>query len=140
MIDVEMLARRLAEVERKVAELESADKSPPPKGSQSGAAKISPREFLLDREPKTDNDKTLTAAFYIEQLSGAESFDFDDIERFLGQAKEPMPRNRRDPPYQNVKKGYFREVGEREQGMHARNRWALTNKGIQRVESKFVEK
>lgn len=140
MIDVEALARRLAEVERRVAELESAGKSPQPKGTRSGDNKLSPREFLLDREPKSDNDKTLTAGFYIEQLSGAESFNFDDIERFLGQAKEPMPKNRRDPPYQNVRKGYFREVGEREQGMHARNHWALTNKGIKRVESKFLEK
>lgn len=94
----------------------------------------SPREFLLAKSPQSDNDKTLVAGYYVEVVAGKDSFDFDDVAAFLSQAKEAAPKNRRDPPYQNVRKGYFREVGKREKGMRARNRWALTNSGIKRVE------
>jgi hypothetical protein len=97
----------------------------------------SPREFLLAKVPRTDSDRTLTAGYYIEVISGKDSFNFDDVEDFYAQAKEAAPANRRDPPYQNVKKGYFREVGKRQTGMHARNRWALTNSGIARVDGGF---
>nr|WP_276977391.1 hypothetical protein [Ferrimicrobium acidiphilum] len=97
-----------------------------------------PREFLLEKSPRSDNDKTLVAGYYIEMIEKKESFDFDDIEAFYHQAKEAAPKNRRDPPYQNVKKGFFREVGKRQAGMKARNRWALTNSGIFRVEKELV--
>jgi len=133
----ESIEERIAKLERRVAALES-------RGPVSPTGKpgdySSPREFLLDRAPTTDYDKTLAAGYHIEIISGQESFDFDDIEKFYAAAKEAAPANRRDPPYQNVKKGYFREVGKRQVGMKARNRWALTNLGIQRVESGFQKK
>jgi hypothetical protein len=130
------LEGRVADLESKVRALEQlfGENAPPLKT----AAKPSPREFLLAKAPKSDNDKTLAAGYYLEIISGGESFDFDQIEAFYGQAKEAAPANRRDPPYQNVKKGYFREVGKRRVGMHARNRWALTNSGIARVEGGFA--
>ena len=96
-----------------------------------------PREFLLDKIPKGDNDTTLAAGYYLEMVAGNESFTFDDLADFYNKAKEAMPANRRDPPYQNVRRGYFREIGPREGGKTARNRWAVTNLGIARVESGF---
>lgn len=132
---------RVAKLEARVRQLETRDVRASATTAQATASdKLTPREFLLDRAPKTDNDKTLTAGYWLEILSGAESFDFDNIEQFYGAAKEAPPANRRDPPYQNVKKGYFREVGKREAGMKARNRWALTNSGIERVERGFAHK
>lgn len=128
----ESLEERVDALERRVAALES--KKIVPSKEQTGD-RMSPREFLLDRAPRSDNDKTLVAGYHIEIIGGTEAFDFDDIERFYAAAKEAAPANRRDPPYQNVKKGYFREVGKREVGMKARNRWALTNSGIKRVEN-----
>lgn len=136
-IDVD---HRLAELERRVTALEAARGASPPTPTNGPEGKPSPREFLLERAPKSDNDRTLTAGYYIEIIGGAESFNFDGIEDFFGAAKEAVPANRRDPPYQNVKKGYFREVGPREVGMKARNRWALTNLGIARVEGGFGAK
>ena len=83
------------------------------------------------------NDKVLTIGYYIEIHLGEESFDFDRLYAVLGQAKEPLPGNRRDPPFQNVRNGLFREIGARAAGKTARNRWSLTNTGIARVEAGF---
>jgi len=135
-VDIE---RRLAELEQRVAQLERPSSPKPPATSTDSQTKLSPREFLLDRGPKSDNDRTLTAVYHIEMISGQEAANFDDIEAWYHAAKEAPPANRRDPPYQLVKKGYLREVGKREVGMNARNRWALTNLGIKRVESGFKD-
>jgi hypothetical protein len=134
------LETRLADLERRVAQLEAPRAATRASSTPTPKLKPSAREFLLDRAPKTDLDKTLAAGYHIEIICGAESFDFDGIEGFYAEAKEAAPANRRDPPYQNVKKGYFREVGKRAGGMKARNRWALTNLGIARVESGFQKK
>jgi hypothetical protein len=127
---------RLADLEGRVRALESG---PPVVGRVPPAStpKQTPREFLLEKGPKSDNDKALAAGYYLELVSGEESFSAEQIEAFFGKAKESAPANRSDPPYQNVKKGYFREVGERQLGKGARNKWALTNSGIARVESGF---
>ena len=118
-----------------MSRLESGSKPP---GNRPEGDKIpNPRDFLISKSPTTDTEKTLVAGFYIEMLSGKDSFDFDDIEQFFHQAKEAVPANRRDPPYQLVEKGLFRKIGKRVLGKTARNRWALTNDGISRVESGF---
>lgn len=130
---------RLSELERRLQIIEGRLGQKAAPAPRTGATP-SPREFLLARAPKTDNDRTLVAGYHIEILSGADGFNFDDIEAFYANAKEAPPANRRDPPYQNVKRGYFREVGKRQVGMKARNRWALTNLGIERVENGFSKK
>lgn len=127
--------RRLSDLERRVALLESP--TTPKATATEPRDKPSPREFLLKLGPKTDNDKTLAAIYHIEMIGGRESADFDDIAAWYSAAKEAPPANRRDPPYQLVKKGLLREVGKRTAGMKARNRWALTNLGIKRVEERF---
>lgn len=126
---------RLGDLEIRVRALES--RAPLPSGPRTTTPHATPREFLLEKKPRTDNDKILAIGYYLEMILREESFDFDRLYAVLGQAKEPVPANRRDPPYQNVKKGFFREVGKREAGMKARNRWALTNTGIARVEAGF---
>lgn len=131
---------RLSELERRVSLLESPN---PPKPSGASAAKnptLSPREFLLQHKLKSDTDRTLAAVFYLEKFEGQDSANFDEIDSWFSAAKEAAPVNRRDPPYQLVKKGYLREVGKREVGKTARNRWAVTNLGIARVESGFKTK
>lgn len=130
---------RIAELERRVAALEASSAEPRVTPAGAAGGKTSPREFLLEHAPKSDNDKTLAAGYYIEVIGGAESFDFDDIERFYAAAKEPAPANRRDPPYQNVRRGYFIEIGKREFGKTARNRWRVSNRGHDRVKSRFTK-
>lgn len=129
------LEQRVVDLETRVLALETTRRLPPDRKSDPNSP--SPREFLMEKLPRTDTDKTLTAGFYIEMISGHASFDFDDIDRFYNEAKEASPANRRDPPYQLVEEGFFRKVGKRATGKNARNRWALTNDGIARVEHGF---
>ena len=131
----EPLEQRVAALEAGILALERRSMHEP--SAPWGKTSPSPREFLLNKAPKSDSDKTLAAGYYIEIISGKDSFNFDDIEVFYGQAKEAAPANRRDPPYQNVTSGYFRKVGKRQVGGKARNTWAMTNLGIGRVERGF---
>jgi len=128
-----------ADVERRLAALEVASRPPQAPGGRAPGKVVAPREFLLTKNPPSMNDRVLTAGYYIETVVGEESFDMDRLYAFLGQAKEALPANRRDPPYQNVKRGFFMEIGDRGRGKTARNRWSLTNAGIKRVESGFKE-
>jgi len=132
----EPLDARVAALEERVRVLELAHGEEPVRPELKNDA-VSPREFLLSKAPKGDNDTTLAAGYYLEMIAAKESFTFDDLVDFYNRAKEAMPANRRDPPYQNVRRGYFREIGARESGKSARNRWALTNLGIDRVEKGF---
>lgn len=122
-------------IEERVASLERRLEAP--SVAHKPTQTPSPREFLLTKGPKGAHDLTLAAGYYLEVITGKDSFDLEEIRSFYGQAKEASPANPRDPPFQNVKKGYFREVGKRETGQRARNRWALTNLGIKRVEDGF---
>lgn len=135
------LAAWKADVERRLAALEAAaaPTANAPTPVRAAGKAVAPREFLLSKNPPSMNDMVLTAGYYIETVAGEESFDMDGLYEFLGKAKEALPANRRDPPYQNVKRGFFMEVGDREKGNTARNRWSLTNAGLKRVESGFKE-
>lgn len=132
------IEEKIAKLEARVEAIERRLRSEAPKQLASPAK--TPREFLLEVNPTSDNDKTLTAGYYLEMILGRPSFNFDDIDEFYAQAKEAAPANRRDPPYQNVKRGYFREVGQRQVGKNARNAWALTNSGVKRVEGRFTSR
>jgi hypothetical protein len=126
------LEARVNDLERRMDRFESAGRSPAPRDA---ARPPSPREFLLSKSGATTlNDKVLLAGYYIENYEGKESFDYDDLTRFLAAAKESAPKNIRDAVFQNVKRGSFREVGERVRASTARNKWALANPGIARVE------
>jgi hypothetical protein len=131
----ESLEKRVEEVERRLLALEELGRGPP--ATTPKPAVPSPREFLQDKTPMTNNDKALAAGYYIEILTGKEFFGLNDLESFFNQAKEANPRNPSLPPFLNVKNGYFREVGEKDDGGRGKTRWALTNSGIARVEHGF---
>lgn len=124
---------RIEALERRVATIEGlkSDKEATTTNQQS------PREYLLSKNVSSALDKTLLAGYYIETVIGKASFNLDDLSAFFNTAKEQIPKNRRDAPYQLVKKGYFREVGNRVQASTARNEWSLTNSGMKRVEDNF---
>jgi len=130
------LAERVSTLERRVTALEHTGR---PRGAPTSEAdRPSPREFLMSKpNAKTLGNLGLLAGYYIEVILGKESFDLDELNEFYAAAKEPRPAAYRDIPYQNVKRGIFREVGKRVQSRTAHNRWALTNLGISRVEAGF---
>ena len=138
MIATVDLEQRLSDLERRVTALEAARAVPVVSVPKLTQQMPSPREFLLSKTGAVSlNDKIVVAAYYIEHFEGKDSFDHDDLARILLAAKERPPKNRRDVAFQNVRRGAFREVGQRAKGRTARNRWCLTNTGIEMVESNF---
>ena len=138
MIATSDLAQRVADLERRVAAIEGSRSVPLVNVPKDVGRPMSPREFLLSKTGADSlNDKIVVAAYYIENVEHKDSFDHDDLARFLVAAKERPPKNRRDVVFQNVRRGAFREVGEHSKGSNARNRWCLTNTGITMVDSNF---
>lgn len=132
------LEPRLSDLERRVTALEAARSVPVVSAPSPTQQTPSPREFLLSKTGAFSlDDKTVVAAYYIERFEGKDSFGHDDLARIFLAAKERPPRNRRDVVFQNVRRGAFREVGQRAKGRAPRNTWCLTNTGIHLVESNF---
>jgi len=131
------IVARLDDLERRVSQLEAFPRG---RGAVRPQVMQSPREFLMSHSgSKSLADLGLLAGYFIEVVTGKESFTLDDLNEFYSHAKEPRPKAYRDVPYQNVKRGAFRQVGKMVQSRHAHNKWALTNLGIARVEGGFAE-
>lgn len=138
MISTADLEQRVVRLERRVSALEESRVAPVISAPAPVERPPSPREFLISKPgAKTIKDKSVLGSYYVEQYEHKDSFDHDDIARILLAAKERPPANRRDVAYQNVRRGVWREVGERAKGRTARNRWCLTNNGIALVERDF---
>lgn len=135
------LEERVAELERRVANLEATSavrSSGLPRIDPPKEPGMSPREWLNSSGATKLVDKALAVAYYVIEMGGAAYIDYDNFYAAWGAAKEPIPKNRRDPFYQNVAKGYLQETGDRIQSSRARNRWTLTKSGKTRVEARFA--
>lgn len=136
------IEERVNALERRVEALETG-RAKPTAGREptAGADSPSPAEFLMMHpKARSKRDVALVAGYFTKAHEGRESFDHDDLARFLGGAKVPLPKNRRDLTYQNVRSGYFREVGPRVQSSKARNRWSLSPRGVTRVENYLAKR
>jgi len=129
---------RLLDIERRLAYLEAGRAAMPgqrePSRSASGTVP-SARDFLMSKHPTTLNDKVLVAGYYIEVILGETSFNLDRLYQVFDQMRESPPGNRRDPPHNNEKYGFFRPEGTKIHSRTANNRWTLTNAGRARVEA-----
>jgi hypothetical protein len=124
----ESVIRRLDELEKRVAELEKIIFSKPVLTNKI----ISLQEFLSSKKPKTESQKVLVVAYYLEKFKGLEFFNVNDIKDAFRLAKESPPSNINDVVNQNIRKGYMMRVEEEKDGLKA---WTLTNKGQKFVES-----
>ncbi len=101
-----------------------------------GKTNIAPRrtalnEFLLQKKPTNDVEKTLVIAYYLEIYKDVKVFSAADIEQGYREAREPPPSNINDKINLNIKKGYLTEVPEKKDNKKA---WSLTNSGLKSVE------
>ena len=98
--------------------------------------KISIREFILSKNPKSKMDKTLAVGYYFETYEGFTSFNVKDLENGFRRTKEKIPRNINYEVIRSIQKGYMMEAKEKKENRKA---WYLTNSGMKYVENNFEQ-
>ena len=101
--------------------------------SPSITKKISIKEFLLEKSPKSDVQKTLCIGYFLEKYEGYESFNLKDIEDGFRMSKEPVPGNINDKINKNIAQDFLMEAKEKKDSKKA---WTLTRIGETEVEAK----
>ena len=97
--------------------------------------KLSVKEFLATKKIDDNVKQTLAIAYFIECIEHISSFNTDDLKRFFGLAKIPLPRNINDKVNMNIKNGHFMEAEEKKDSKKA---WVLTATGEKYVENDLV--
>ena len=120
------LEARVIKLERLLAEKHDVLASP--------TKKLSPKEFLLNKKPSNDTQKTLAVAYYLEKNEGMNSFNVDDLARYYQLAKEPRPKNLNHKMILNIQNGHIMETREKKEKKKA---WTLTSAGEQFIENNF---
>jgi hypothetical protein len=134
-----MLDKRIAELkekveehEKRISELEELIISKP-EDIKKG---ISIREFILDKRPRNDVQKTLSIGYYLEKYENMPFFNVKDLEKGFREAKEMVPSNINDKVNLNIKKMHMMESKEKKEGLKC---WNLTNIGERFVKNDFMD-
>lgn len=132
----EDIEKKLEDLENRVAALERILVSPSSEENKKKQRPPAIREFLNEKNPKTNLDRILAIAVYHNRFidPSRDSFNVKDIEDLIPKAKLKKPANINDVINKNVIKGYFEEDGKEETG---KKKWYVTGSGISRVDSNF---
>jgi hypothetical protein len=123
-------------LEKRVTELEQRQAAPPGKPAQGDLKEMSVKEFMLQKRPSNDVEKTLAIAYFLEKFAGLASFNVDDLGKYFQLAKEATPTNLNDKVNLNIKKGHLAEAKEKKE---RRKAWIVTNSGEKFVEGGFSD-
>jgi len=130
---------RLDALEQKVSELEAKLPTNSQNVSQESSAngkKLSVKEFVLEKKPTGDVQKTLIISHYLETYENMESVNVDDLAKYFRLAKEPVPGNLNDKINMNIRKGHMTEAAKKKESKKA---WVVTNTGEQFIEKGFQD-
>lgn len=112
-----------------------ASPPPPQVPAEPSAPKVpSVRQFVLEKGPTDDVQRTLVIGYFMEKHADQKSFNAKDIEKGFVDAREKVPGNVSDKILKNVWKGMMMQVQEDKDGLKA---YVLTNSGMKLVESGF---
>ena len=111
----------LAEYEKRLQALESPSVSNAPRTKN-----LSVKEFILQKDPKGDVQKTLVIGYYLEHDKNVSPFNIKDIEAVFMEAREKLPANLSDKVSKNIRKGLIMDSPQKKDGHGS---WALTSKG-----------
>jgi hypothetical protein len=126
----EDLAARVARLEARVERIERAGGGEPASKSTSNK-RTSAKEFLLAKIVKSEVQKVLALAYYLEQQENLTSFNVPDLERVFRSAREALPKNMNDAVNKNIARGFLMEAAEKKDSKKA---WNLTSTGERFVE------
>ncbi len=96
--------------------------------------KLSIREFLIEKKPSNDVEKTLAIGYYFEKYGDVSLFNVDNLQQGYEKAKEKRPINLNDKVNLNIKKGHIAEASEKKNNKKA---WYVTNSGATFLENNF---
>jgi hypothetical protein len=105
---------------------------PPPQPAVQAPKVITIRQFMVEKGPTDDVQRSLVIGYYLEKQSGLTSFNAKDIEKGFLDAREKVPGNVADKILKNVWKGHMMQVKDDKDGLKA---YVLTNTGTKFVES-----
>lgn len=128
------IEQRLSTLEDRVAKLEAAISAPDALRRSVATKKMSAKEFLLTRTFKSEVEKTLLLAYYLERMEGMSSFNINDVVGVFQSAKEKKPSNPSDVVAKNVARGFFMEAAGKKDGKMT---WTLTSTGERYVEDEL---
>jgi hypothetical protein len=127
----EELATRVTQLEERMDRLERANGAavlgPPRQGR-----KLSAKEFLMTKPAKSELQKVVALAHYLEHHEGLESFNVADLETVFRSAREKPPKNMNDAVNKNVSRGFLMEAREKKSSKKA---WQLTSTGERFVDN-----
>jgi len=129
--------QRIDEIEARVKQIEerlalTAAKQPSTVAIQTKP--LSLQEFLIEKKPTGDVQKTLAIGYFLEIHEKIGAFNVADLLRGFERAKEKKPLNLNDKVNMAIRNAYFDEVVEKKDNKKA---WQLTNKGIAFVDNSF---
>ncbi|MDO8451261.1 MAG: hypothetical protein Q7S76_00140 [bacterium] len=130
------IEQRLSELEARVAKLEVSGEGAQDAGtgSQSFRKKMSAKEFLLTKAFKSETEKTLVLAYYLEHVGGMLAFNVNDVIGVFQAAKEKKPVNPNDVVAKNVARGFLMDAPGKKD---AKKAWTLTATGERYVEQEL---
>lgn len=126
------LEERIKKLEDVVFSTSSAPKDPALK-----AKKASVKEFLLTKSIKSDTQRVVALAYFLEYTESMSSFNVNDIETAFRSAKEKVPANINDAVNKNISRGFIMEAAEKKD---AKKAWCLTSTGEIYVETDLNKK
>lgn len=132
------LTQIIQDHEARIAKLESlVNHQSAPEPSTKSVKPLSLREFLRERKPVTDVQRTLAIAYYLEHYERVDRFNADDLEAAFRKAKEPLPSNTHAFINLNIRKGHMMEAEEKKDKLKA---FVVTNSGEEFVANGFADR
>jgi len=125
---IEEIMERLNELELRITKLE-AYRTP-----NRHKKKLSIREFIRNKDPKNDVQKTLIMGYYLEKYENMPFFNINDVKKCFKDAREKIPQNVADKIQINIKKGHLMDYEEKKDNLKAYN---LTNSGEDYIDNNF---
>jgi len=93
--------------------------------------KLSAKEFMLSKKLKSETQKVLALAYFLEREEGITSFNVSDLEVAFRSAREKLPKNMNDAVNKNIARGFLMGTSEKKDSKKA---WQLTSTGERHVE------
>lgn len=130
---LDTILEAIKNLELRVARIESGGSHASVDGKTAALAatkKLSMKEFLLERPPTTDIQRTLAVGYFLETYAGMASFTKTELEKGYRDAKEPTPSNIGVNIKRCIKYGHMMEAEEKKNNKVA---YVITRSGEQFV-------